>query len=86
MDHYGQVSSESFIPLLIVEVHPLSVCLCPLPLSYPQQVSTLAGNLVPSTSWAPELLFVIAVMILGLMLLALLIGNMSNFLQALSRR
>ncbi|CAI5524684.1 unnamed protein product [Closterium sp. Naga37s-1] len=50
-----------------------------------QQVSTLAGNLQPSR-WDPEVLFVILVIGLGLVLLALLIGNISNFLQALSRR
>ncbi|CAI5997992.1 unnamed protein product [Closterium sp. NIES-64] len=50
-----------------------------------QQVSTLAGNLEPSR-WDPEVLFVILVIGLGLVLLALLIGNISNFLQALSRR
>ncbi|CAI6008604.1 unnamed protein product, partial [Closterium sp. NIES-65] len=51
----------------------------------PEQVSTLAGNLEPSR-WDPEVLFVILVIGLGLVLLALLIGNISNFLQALSRR
>ncbi|CAI7854238.1 unnamed protein product [Closterium sp. NIES-54] len=50
-----------------------------------QQVSTLCGNLVPSR-WDVEVLFVIVVTIIGLLLLALLIGNISNYLQSLNRR
>nr|CAD1825097.1 unnamed protein product [Ananas comosus var. bracteatus] len=47
--------------------------------------STLAGNLVPSYfEW--EVLFTMAIVGLGLLLFALLIGNMQNFLQALERR
>lgn len=50
-----------------------------------QQISTLAGNLVPSYFiW--EVLFTMAIIGLGLLLFALLIGNMQNFLQALGRR
>lgn len=50
-----------------------------------QQISTLAGNLVPSYfEW--EVLFTMAIVGLGLLLFALLIGNMQNFLQALERR
>lgn len=50
-----------------------------------QQISTLAGNLVPSYfEW--EVLFTMAIVGLGLLLFALLIGNMQNFLQALGRR
>ncbi|CAM8915442.1 unnamed protein product [Rhodiola kirilowii] len=50
-----------------------------------QQISTLAGNLVPSYfEW--EVLFTMAIIGLGLLLFALLIGNMQNFLQALGRR
>ncbi|OAY68590.1 putative cyclic nucleotide-gated ion channel 19 [Ananas comosus] len=49
------------------------------------QISTLAGNLVPSYfEW--EVLFTMAIVGLGLLLFALLIGNMQNFLQALERR
>ncbi|CAI6002326.1 unnamed protein product [Closterium sp. NIES-64] len=50
-----------------------------------EQVSTLCGNLVPSR-WDVEVLFVIVVTIIGLLLLALLIGNISNYLQSLNRR
>lgn len=50
-----------------------------------QQISTLAGNQVPSYfEW--EVLFTMAIIGIGLLLFALLIGNMQNFLQALSRR
>ncbi|XP_071722418.1 probable cyclic nucleotide-gated ion channel 20, chloroplastic [Rutidosis leptorrhynchoides] len=50
-----------------------------------QQISTLAGNQVPSYFiW--EVLFTMAIIGLGLLLFALLIGNMQNFLQALGRR
>ncbi|CAM8995848.1 unnamed protein product [Rhodiola kirilowii] len=50
-----------------------------------QQISTLAGNQVPSYfEW--EVLFTMAIIGLGLLLFALLIGNMQNFLQALGRR
>ncbi|KAJ3695955.1 hypothetical protein LUZ60_001332 [Juncus effusus] len=50
-----------------------------------QQISTLAGNLVPSY-FVWEVLFTMAIVGLGLLLFALLIGNMQNFLQALGRR
>ncbi|KAK1287698.1 hypothetical protein QJS10_CPB19g01623 [Acorus calamus] len=50
-----------------------------------QQISTLAGNLVPSY-FVWEALFTMAIVGLGLLLFALLIGNMQNFLQALGRR
>ncbi|KAG6420912.1 hypothetical protein SASPL_117456 [Salvia splendens] len=50
-----------------------------------QQISTLAGNQVPSYfEW--EVLFTMAIIGIGLLLFALLIGNMQNFLQALGRR
>lgn len=50
-----------------------------------QQISTLAGNQVPSYfKW--EVLFTMAIGGLGLLLFALLIGNMQNFLLALGRR
>ncbi|KAH6770523.1 cyclic nucleotide-binding transporter 1 [Perilla frutescens var. hirtella] len=50
-----------------------------------QQISTLAGNQVPSYFiW--EVLFTMAIIGVGLLLFALLIGNMQNFLQALGRR
>ncbi|URE45135.1 cNMP [Musa troglodytarum] len=50
-----------------------------------QQISTLAGNLGPSY-FVWEVLFTMAIVGLGLLLFALLIGNMQNFLQALGRR
>lgn len=50
-----------------------------------QQISTLAGNLVPSYfEW--EVLFTMGIVGLGLLLFALLIGNMQNFLQSLGSR
>ncbi|XP_031104447.1 probable cyclic nucleotide-gated ion channel 20, chloroplastic isoform X1 [Ipomoea triloba] len=50
-----------------------------------QQISTLAGNLVPSYfEW--EVLFTMAIIGLGLLLFAMLIGNMQNFLQSLGSR
>ncbi|XP_019052076.1 PREDICTED: probable cyclic nucleotide-gated ion channel 20, chloroplastic [Nelumbo nucifera] len=50
-----------------------------------QQISTLAGNQVPSDfEW--EVLFTMAIIGLGLLLFALLIGNIQNYLQALGRR
>nr|GMC69719.1 probable cyclic nucleotide-gated ion channel 20, chloroplastic [Ipomoea batatas] len=50
-----------------------------------QQISTLAGNQVPSYfEW--EVLFTMGIIGLGLLLFALLIGNMQNFLQSLGRR
>ncbi|ERN11112.1 hypothetical protein AMTR_s00024p00155680 [Amborella trichopoda] len=50
-----------------------------------QQISTLAGNQVPSVfPW--EVLFTMGIIGLGLFLFALLIGNMQNFLQSLGRR
>ncbi|KAM5570289.1 hypothetical protein ABKV19_011115 [Rosa sericea] len=49
------------------------------------QISTLAGNQVPSY-FVGEVLFTMAIIGLGLLLFALLIGNMQNFLQALGRR
>ncbi|XP_028079001.1 probable cyclic nucleotide-gated ion channel 20, chloroplastic isoform X1 [Camellia sinensis] len=50
-----------------------------------QQISTLAGNQIPSY-FVWEILFTTAIIGLGLLLFALLIGNMQNFLQALGRR
>ncbi|KAF0902596.1 hypothetical protein E2562_018090 [Oryza meyeriana var. granulata] len=50
-----------------------------------QQISTLAGNLTPSY-FAWEVLFTMAIIGLGLLLFALLIGSMQNFLQALGKR
>ncbi|KAK8966741.1 hypothetical protein KSP40_PGU006573 [Platanthera guangdongensis] len=50
-----------------------------------QQISTLAGNLVPSY-FVWEVLFTMSIIGLGLLLFALLIGNMQNFLLALGRR
>ncbi|XP_039156583.1 probable cyclic nucleotide-gated ion channel 20, chloroplastic [Eucalyptus grandis] len=50
-----------------------------------QQISTLAGNQTPSYS-VPEVLFTMGIIGLRLLLFALLIGNMQNFLQALGRR
>ncbi|KAG8388507.1 hypothetical protein BUALT_Bualt02G0132800 [Buddleja alternifolia] len=50
-----------------------------------QQISTLAGNQAPSYfEW--EVLFTMAIIGIGLLLFALLIGNMQNFLQSLGRR
>ncbi|KAG8388504.1 hypothetical protein BUALT_Bualt02G0132500 [Buddleja alternifolia] len=50
-----------------------------------QQISTLAGNQVPSY-FVWEVLFTMTIIGVGLLLFALLIGNMQNFLQALGRR
>ncbi|KAF8014594.1 hypothetical protein BT93_H0420 [Corymbia citriodora subsp. variegata] len=50
-----------------------------------QQISTLAGNQTPSHS-VSEVLFLMGIIGLGLLLFALLIGNMQNFLQDLGRR
>ncbi|MQM16712.1 hypothetical protein Taro_049671 [Colocasia esculenta] len=50
-----------------------------------QQISTLAGNQVPS-DFVWEVLFTMGIIGLGLLLFALLIGNMQNFLLALGRR
>ncbi|XP_058779428.1 probable cyclic nucleotide-gated ion channel 20, chloroplastic isoform X2 [Vicia villosa] len=50
-----------------------------------QQISTLAGNQVPSY-FVWEVLFTMSIIGLGLLLFALLIGNIQNFLQALGRR
>ncbi|CAN8270239.1 unnamed protein product [Cochlearia groenlandica] len=50
-----------------------------------QQISTLAGNLVPSY-FLGEVFFTMGIIGLGLLLFALLIGNMQNFLQALGKR
>ena len=50
-----------------------------------KQISTLAGNQNPSY-FVWEVLFTMAIIGLGLLLFALLIGNMQNFLQALGRR
>ncbi|KAL9684196.1 hypothetical protein QQ045_021630 [Rhodiola kirilowii] len=50
-----------------------------------QQISTLAGNQTPSY-FLGEVLFTMAIVGLGLLLFALLIGNMQNFLQALGKR
>ncbi|KAI3724163.1 hypothetical protein L2E82_35931 [Cichorium intybus] len=50
-----------------------------------QQISTLAGNLTPSY-FVWEVLFTMGIIGLGLLLFALLIGNMQNFLQGLGRR
>ncbi|KAJ0104511.1 hypothetical protein Patl1_19486 [Pistacia atlantica] len=50
-----------------------------------QQISTLAGNLTPSY-FVWEVLFTMAIIGLGLLLFAFLIGNMQNFLQALVKR
>ncbi|KAM3208570.1 hypothetical protein ACQJBY_063315 [Aegilops geniculata] len=50
-----------------------------------QQISTLAGNLVPTYNvW--EVLFTKGIIALGLLLFALLIGNMQIFLQSLGKR
>ena len=59
-----------------------SLTLCVI---FMQQTSTLAGNQVPST-FVWEVLFTMAIIGLGLLLFALLIGNMQNFLQSLGRR
>lgn len=50
-----------------------------------QQISTLAGNQTPSYHTL-EVVFTMSIIALGLLLFALLIGNMQNFLQALGRR
>ncbi|KAL2613027.1 hypothetical protein R1flu_024719 [Riccia fluitans] len=50
-----------------------------------QQISTLAGNLIPSL-FVWEVLFTMGIVGLGLLLFALLIGNIQNFLMALGRR
>ncbi|KAL4578819.1 hypothetical protein LXL04_014950 [Taraxacum kok-saghyz] len=50
-----------------------------------QQISTLGGNQTPSY-FVGEVLFTMGVIGLGLLLFALLIGNMQNFLQGLGRR
>ncbi|BAU02617.1 hypothetical protein LR48_Vigan10g044800 [Vigna angularis] len=50
-----------------------------------QQISTLAGSLTPSRFWG-EVLFTMAIIGLGLLLFAVLIGNIHNFLQGLGRR
>ncbi|CAJ1952231.1 unnamed protein product [Sphenostylis stenocarpa] len=50
-----------------------------------QQISTLTGNLVPSY-YVPEVIFTKAILGSGLLLFALLIGNIQNILQALGRR
>ncbi|AEE75994.1 unnamed protein product [Arabidopsis thaliana] len=50
-----------------------------------QQISTLAGNQVPSY-FLGEVFFTMGIIGLGLLLFALLIGNMQNFLQALGKR
>lgn len=50
-----------------------------------QQISTLAGNQTPSL-FVGEVLFTMGIVGLGLLLFALLIGNMQNFLQSLGRR
>ncbi|KAL5200562.1 hypothetical protein ABZP36_021765 [Zizania latifolia] len=50
-----------------------------------QQISTLAGNLIPSY-FVWEVLFTMAIIGLGLLLFALLIGTIQNFLQALGKR
>ncbi|XP_027924312.1 probable cyclic nucleotide-gated ion channel 20, chloroplastic isoform X1 [Vigna unguiculata] len=50
-----------------------------------QQISTLAGNQTPS-DFVYETLFTIAIIGMGLLLFALLIGNIQNFLQGLGRR
>ncbi|XP_057446733.1 probable cyclic nucleotide-gated ion channel 20, chloroplastic [Lotus japonicus] len=50
-----------------------------------QQISTLAGNQEPSY-FVWEVLFTMAIIGSGLLLFALLIGNIQNFLQALGRR
>ncbi|KAJ9542674.1 hypothetical protein OSB04_029180 [Centaurea solstitialis] len=52
---------------------------------FQKQISTLAGNLVPSY-FVWEVLFTMGIIGLGLLLFALLIGNMQNFLQGLGRR
>lgn len=49
------------------------------------QISTLAGNLVPSL-FVWEVMFTMGIIGLGLLLFALLIGNVQNFLQSLGRR
>nr|XP_011467789.1 PREDICTED: probable cyclic nucleotide-gated ion channel 20, chloroplastic isoform X2 [Fragaria vesca subsp. vesca] len=50
-----------------------------------QQISTLAGNQTPSY-FNGEIIFTMVIIGLGLILFALLIGNMQNFLQSLGRR
>ncbi|KAJ0264322.1 cyclic nucleotide-gated ion channel 20 [Hirschfeldia incana] len=50
-----------------------------------QQISTLAGNQIPSY-FLGEVFFTMGIIGLGLLLFALLIGNMQNFLQSLGRR
>ncbi|XP_055960803.1 probable cyclic nucleotide-gated ion channel 20, chloroplastic isoform X2 [Mercurialis annua] len=50
-----------------------------------QQISTLAGNQTPSY-FVWEVLFTMAIVGLGLLLFAFLIGNIQNFLLALGRR
>ncbi|KAL9684412.1 hypothetical protein QQ045_021848 [Rhodiola kirilowii] len=50
-----------------------------------QQLSTLAGNQIPSYYYW-EVLFTMGIVGLGLLLFALLIGNIQNFLQAFDKR
>ncbi|XP_025655422.1 probable cyclic nucleotide-gated ion channel 20, chloroplastic isoform X2 [Arachis hypogaea] len=50
-----------------------------------QQISTLAGNQTPS-DFEFEVLFLMAITGIGLLLFALLIGNIQNYLQALGQR
>lgn len=62
------------------------LCLVIIPhLIFMQQISTLAGNQTPS-DFVFEALFTMAIIGLGLLLFALLIGNIQNFLQGLGRR
>ncbi|KAH0942875.1 hypothetical protein HID58_002542 [Brassica napus] len=65
----------------------LTLAYCQLSIVYysPKQISTLAGNQVPSYFiW--EVLFTMGIIGLGLLLFAFLIGNMQNFLQTLGQR
>jgi len=62
------------------------ICIEIIPnLIFMQQISTLAGNQTPS-DFVYETLFTIAIIGMGLLLFALLIGNIQNFLQGLGRR
>jgi len=76
----GPGPSPHTLPLT---TYPLPLAPCPVP--GVQQVSTFGGNLVATTSYG-QVLFMLMLVALGLFLFALLIGNMQNFLQGLSRR
>ncbi|KAJ0049623.1 hypothetical protein Pint_16797 [Pistacia integerrima] len=82
---FGDSRSSGLIAPLFFNGNNVLTCKTTKNWFWIEQISTLAGNQTPSY-FVWEVLFTMAIIGLGLLLFAFLIGNMQNFLQALVKR